>query len=233
MNRSKLCPSSILYLSACFSAILAFSSCGSYSSMQTARTTEKGTGEIGLNLFYPYGVINAIAKVADKEKKNFTVPYVQYTGKYGITENFDAGLNLSTFGQIGLEGKYQFAGDQESTFAMATGLGFNTFFFYYYDFQVPLHLSVHPVEKLGIYVTPKYIGQFVGSFGLANTYFDYAGFSGGILYGDRVKVGLDITAAFPLRKIYTIDVFPNLYNFGVGVKWKIGGTKNKKGRYRF
>ena len=120
-------------------ALLIFSilltSCGSYSSMQTARTVEKGTGEIGLNLYYPYGVINAIAQVADKEKKNFTVPYIQYTGKYGITEKLDAGINLSTFGQIGLETKYQFLGDQESMFAMATGIGFNTFFFYYYDVQ--------------------------------------------------------------------------------------------------
>ncbi|KXK17568.1 MAG: hypothetical protein UZ08_BCD001002308 [Candidatus Parvibacillus calidus] len=46
-------------------------SCGSYSSMQTAKTVETGTGEIGLNLYYPYGVINAIAQVADEDKKKF------------------------------------------------------------------------------------------------------------------------------------------------------------------
>ncbi|MBK7604631.1 MAG: hypothetical protein IPI15_13790 [Saprospiraceae bacterium] len=218
-------------------ALLIFSilltSCGSYSSMQTARTVEKGTGEIGLNLYYPYGVINAIAQVADKEKKNFTVPYIQYTGKYGITEKLDAGINLSTFGQIGLETKYQFLGDQESMFAMATGIGFNTFFFYYYDFQIPVHASIHPTDKLGIYFSPKYIGQFVSAFGLSNTYFDYAGFSGGVIYGDRVQFGIDITAAYPLRKVYSFDIFPNLYNFGVGVKWKVGGLKNKKDRFRF
>ncbi len=213
--------------------IIFFGSCGSYSSMQTARTVEAGTGEVGLGLFYPYGVINAVAQVADKEKKNFTIPYIQATGKYGIIDRLDAGINLSTFGQLGLEAKYQFFGDQESLFAAASGIGFNTFFFYYYDFQIPIHLSVHPLENLGIYATPKYIGQFINSFGLANTYFDYAGISGGIMYGDRVKIGLDITAAFPLRKIYSIDVFPNLYNFGVGVKWKIGGKGGKKSPYRF
>lgn len=208
-------------------------SCGSYSSMQTAKTVETGTGEIGLNLYYPYGVINAIAQVADEDKKNFTIPYIQATGKYGIMDRLDAGINLSTFGQIGLEAKYQFYGDQQSIFAAATGLGFNTFFFYYYDFQIPLHLSVHPLENLGIYATPKYIGQFVSAFGLANTYFDYGGISGGFIYGDRVQFCVDITAAFPLRKIYSIDVFPNLYNFGAGVKWKIGGKTNKRSPYRF
>lgn len=221
------------FLAAFCTFCLSWYGCGSYSSMQTARTVERGSGEVGLNLFLPYGIIDAIAQTADKDRTNFTVPYLQLTGKVGITEKMDVGLSLSTFGQLGLEAKYQILGDQESLFALAAGGAINTFFFTYYDFQLPVHASVHPVENLGIYITPKYIGQFVSNFGLASTYFDYTGLSTGVVYGDKVKVGGEITMAFPLGKFYRVDVFPNLYNFGVGVKWRLGSGKEKKENFRF
>ncbi|HRG44513.1 MAG TPA: hypothetical protein PKY97_08610 [Saprospiraceae bacterium] len=203
-------------------------SCGAYSTMQTARTVEEKHGEISLNLFSPRGFIDAITQVVDKDHDNyFTLPYIQVSGKYGITDQIDAGINLNTYGQMGLEGKYMLVGDHNSLFSLSPGLSFNTFFFYFYDFQIPLHASVHPLPNLGIYLTPRYIGQFVGLFGLENeSYFDYASISTGIMYGDRIKFGLDITAAFPLGKFYRVDIFPNIYNFGVGVKWTIGKSKD-------
>ncbi|MCO6461189.1 MAG: hypothetical protein J5I59_07285 [Saprospiraceae bacterium] len=228
--------SRLLFFILVSSLLILCAGCGSYSCMQTARTVDAGQGEVGIGIFYPYGVINAIAQVADKEKKNFTIPYIQVSGKYGLSNQMDIGLNLSTFGQLGIEGKYMLLGDKESLFCLATGAGINTFFFYYYDFHLPVYASIHPLPNLGIYVSPKYIGQFVSLFGLSSrSYFDYMGLSGGVMFGDRIKVGLDITAAFPLGKVYSVEVFPNLYNFGAGIKWTIGkaGESERRSNYRF
>ena len=117
-------------------------SCGAYSTMQTARTVEEKHGEISLNLFSPRGFIDAITQVVDKDHDNyFTLPYIQVSGKYGITDQIDAGINLNTYGQMGLEGKYMLVGDHNSLFSLSPGLSFNTFFFYFYEGLKELDLS--------------------------------------------------------------------------------------------
>ena len=80
-------------------------------------------------------------------------------GRYGVGDNFDIGLKLST----GLTGvvdfKYQFVGDKTTPLAMSVGPGFG--------FQggiagtsliqlhLPLHISYHPNEKSAVYLSPS------------------------------------------------------------------------------
>jgi hypothetical protein len=204
------------------------SSCGTFSGMQTGRTVEKNAVELGLSYYRPKGIFNALALKLDKENHIPRLGYLQFNAKYGITDHLDAGLNLSTYGLIGLEAKYQLLGDQESLFALSAGGSLNTFLFYYYEFQIPVYASVHPLPDLAIYVSPKYAGQFLSLLGLSSvTYNGYTGLSGGIMYGDRVKVGLDGTFMHPTRRVLGHTVFPDFYNIGIGVKWTINGGKEK------
>lgn len=215
-----------------YTALLVLSllmSCGTYSSMQTARTLDQGTIELGVAYYRPSSIINSLKFIKNETFSHFKIGYVHVNGRYGITDKLDVGFNANTYGMFGLEGKYQLIGDHESLFALSVGANINTFFLYYYEYQIPVHMSIHPIENLGIYLTPKYAGQFVSAFGLANlAYMHYGGFSGGLMYGDRIKGGIDFTAMFPLRKIYGQDVFPNLYNIGIGVRWTIGGGGENK-----
>lgn len=228
--------SKVFYFSSHFLALLVFSlffiSCGTYSSMQTGRTVEQGTGEVGVALFRPSSIINAIKiKNDDSKFTKFKLGYLHVNAKYGITDQAEIGVNLNTYCQIGVEGKYQLVGDKESLFALSVGAAVNTFFFQYYEYQLPVHMSLHPIGDLAIYFTPKYAGQFVSSLGLSSfAYMHYAGLSTGIMYGDRTKVGIEYTYMDPLRKVLGQDIFPALHNFGIGVKFTINGNDNQNYR---
>lgn len=226
---------SLLFLPIRFFLLLAgllfISSCGTFSSMQTGRTVDQGNAEIGVAYYRPSTIINALRVKDGKSATNFRLGYFHVNARYGITDRIEAGINLNTYGQIGLEGKYQLVGDKESLFALSLGATLNTFFFYYYEYQIPVHMSVHPIGDLAIYFTPKYAGQFVSALGISNiAYMHYAGFSGGIMYGDRTKVGIEYTYMDPLRKVLRQDVFPAINNYGIGVKFTIGGNRDESPR---
>lgn len=212
-----------------FMFVILLSSCGTFSGMQTGRTVEHQAVEIGLSYYRPTGIFNALNIKKKDGSKPLKLGYVQFNGKYGITDHLDAGISLNTYGLIGLEAKYQLLGDQESLFALSVGGSLNTFFFYYYELQIPVYASVHPLPELAIYVSPKYSSQFLSFLGLSGvSYNSYLGLSGGVMYGDRVKVGLDGTLMHPTKKVLGTTIFPNFYNIGVGVKWTLNSGKSRE-----
>ncbi len=185
----------LLYASCLFSAMFLFS-CASITGFQTGRTVEKGHGEFSAALnvtqtpnFNDNGMANDIPSVF--------LPVMEVGGRYGVGRNVDVGLRLSTSLNFLIDGKYQFIGDQESPFAMAVGGAFGGFMVSVansslLNFQVPLYASYHPTEKLHLYLTPRYIGQFGSVGSLSSDLLNYTGANAGILFGKKTKFGIDI-----------------------------------------
>ena len=129
-----------------------FCSCMLLSSMQTARTTDKGTFAFGGT----YGV-------ATRDGDGF--PTVEGSVRYGILDRWDAGFKIDVWGLMYLDTKLQFVGDRHSTFAASTGagLGFCDLGIddktNYYHLAAPLYLSYHPASWLGLYCNPRYVHE--------------------------------------------------------------------------
>ena len=146
-------------------------------------------------------------------------------GRYGVGENFDIGLKLST----GLTGvfdfKYQIVGDKLSPFAMAIGpgIGFQGAIAgtALVQLHFPIHMSYHPSDKLAIYASPRYISQIITGEGSAK----YIGSSLGFETGERVRFVLE-GSYFNLLNDMEIDGLGiGLFQFGGGVKFRIFGDR--------
>jgi hypothetical protein len=200
---------------------LTFSGCFSFTNFQTARTVGKDKTELGFS-------INALGFSEIDSSAFIRIPTFEFGGKYGITENIDVGVRLSNFGTFLGDFKYQFYGDKESMFAAATGisLGASMFGFSlrstsesfgFYQFDIPLHLSVHPSEVFAFYFTPRYIGLSgykAGSDGIDQLMV----FSPGIEFGKRLKVILNYNLLVPFDQVFFGD--GNISQFGIGFKFK-------------
>ena len=143
-------------------SLLLLGSCSQLSSLQTGRTLGKDEKMIGAYAT-AYGLHEDIS--SGGELGSLVLPQVGFWGQYGINDKLDVGLKVSSGANIGLLGKYQIMGDQESTWALSLGgsaeyqfagaenLVFRT--------HVPIYCSWHPQPKLSVYATPRYIFQYV------------------------------------------------------------------------
>lgn len=157
-------------------------SCKPLSSMQTARTTDKGTFAYGGT----YGVV-----ASDEE----VFPTVEGSVRYGFLDRWDAGFKIDIWGLMYLDTKLQIIGDRHSSFAASTGagLGFCDFGIKektnIYHLAAPLYFSYHPSLWLGLYCNPRYVHEimYLDNGDNPNTLKqgDYAGTSFGIRIGKR------------------------------------------------
>lgn len=154
-------------------------------------------------------------------------PFIEVSGRYGVTDKLDIGVRLNSNLNLGVSGKYQLVGDQESPFAMALGAEIATFglFLGLWNVQVPVYLSVHPSERLAIYLTPRYTYQF-STFVGAKYGLSYVGANAGIMFGERSKFGLDIG----YHNVSATEGSGNLglLQIGVGARFPIGGRGSRK-----
>ncbi|MCB0667122.1 MAG: hypothetical protein KDC80_14935 [Saprospiraceae bacterium] len=191
--------------------------CAQLSSFQTGRTSGKGNGEAGLAISAS-GITDAFET---DTRATFFVG--EAYGRYGVGENFDIGLKLST----GLTGvfdfKYQFIGDKISPFAMSIGpgIGFQGAIAEtaLVQLHLPVHMSYHPNEKLAVYASPRYIAQVITGEGSAN----YLGSSIGFESGDNVRFGLEASYFRLLNDTEVDGLGVGLFQFGGGVKFRIFG----------
>jgi hypothetical protein len=208
-----------LYLSLLAGLSFIFTGCFSFSNFQTGRTIGKNKTELGLS-------INYMGYTESNLQGSVGLPVVEFAGKYGISENVDIGIRLANFGFINADVKYQFWGDKESPFAMATGfgaggtfIGFNvgstTEGLGFYQLEVPLHMSYHPVKNFAVYLSPRYIGfgAFAGGVG---GYVNSLVFSPGIEFGNRVKIGVNYNLVLPIQDFTFAEGWIN--TFGIGFK---------------
>ncbi len=140
--------------------IVVLQSCASMSTMQTARTTEKG--EVGFG--FGGGFVQADIAQGKSDTIKIKAPFVEVGGRYGITDKLDIGAKLTLIGTAVLDGKYQFLGDHESKVAGSVGLGFGYLGIEsgnskstMYDIMTPVYFSYHPADWFSIYASPKYV----------------------------------------------------------------------------
>lgn len=200
--------------------LLGLCSCAQLGSLQTARTLEPDEIEVG-GALYAYGLIDNQQQGGDIG--SVILPYGEVFGRYGITNNFDAGLKINATGSILLDGKFQFLGGQSEPFAMAIGAGFeyqipfpnqdeNTKVF---RLHLPLYLSYHFNDDNAIYATPRFTQQNI-------TDNDNTNFIGGAIGFER-QLNSQLNGVFEAGAYNPLsdsgDEF--LYQIAIGLKWRL------------
>ena len=182
------------YLIILLGGISLFTSCASMSSMQTARTTEKGEFSTVIGL----GVASSNMLIPNIDTARLSFPELEVGVRYGITDKMDVGAKSSIIGTATADVKYQFLGDKKSVFAGSVGLGAGYFDYTInnlksqnYDLMLPLYFSYHPTDWLGVYCNPKYVFRtmispdaYSGTFNFNNSH--WYGATGGIRLGKRI-----------------------------------------------
>lgn len=195
--------------------LLILNSCAQLSSFQTGRTSGKGNGEGGIAVS-----ASGISDAFDTDSR--AVFFVgEAFARYGVGENFDIGLKLST----GLTGvfdfKYQIVGDKISPFAMSLGpgIGFSGAIAEtsLVQLHLPVHMSYHPNKRSAIYASPRFISQIVTGEGSAN----YLGSSIGFETGENVRFVLEGSYFRILNGEEVAGLGVGLFQFGGGVKFRI------------
>lgn len=145
-----------------FAFTVLLSSCAQISSLQTAKPLPKGDAVLGASIA-AYGVTGDDFIGGDLGVG--VLPHLEIFGRYGIANNFDAGLKLSSNANIAIDGKYQFLGNQNSKFAIAIGAAFE--YQYNPDLKfvnrqtLPIYFSFHPNDDFALYASPKFIHQLI------------------------------------------------------------------------
>jgi len=137
------------------------SGCAQITSLQTAKTLPKDEQIIGVSAS-AYGINQASFVGGDVGLPVY--PHVEVFGRQGFSNKFDAGLKISSSGNIAIDGKYQFLGNAESKFALASGLALEYQFVPNFETfvsrqTVPVYVSFHPNSNFAVYVVPKFMHQ--------------------------------------------------------------------------
>lgn len=217
-----------------------FSSCYTLNTHQTAKTL--GKGEMSIQM------ISGMAGIPELPDDPNNATYVglstaQVQMALGVRDNLDLGVTVG-FNKLGFLGKYQFLGNQDSKFAMASGAYLYRSFGNMFDFynitaiDVPLFISYHPVKYLSIYSNPMLTYFDVEQEGLTSIFEKpfyvtgpYKGLSSGMLFdipldwnGIHVTTSLDISWLSPLES--------NKYIFfstvGIGLRFNSGFFKGAR-----
>lgn len=200
--------------------------CVSMSTMQTARTTEKGDiaggGGIGLA-----GYDNGAVDTAGNSMGSISVPFIELYGRYGITDHLDIGAKLTIIGTFLVDGKYQLLGDAQSKTALSAGFGFGfltmkseNYINKIRDIHIPIYASYHPAEWFALYINPRYVMRMNNStnYGKKDNYTsNWWGATGGIRLGKK-------NALFAEYSYFYNSYVPNTpltqatVGFGIGIK---------------
>ena len=178
-----------------FICILLIPSCITISSYQTGRTVGKGIWEIemaGNGFIVEDEPISFIPFTPRQEEKVLLLPYGELNNYYGVTENLDLGIRLSSSLYGALTFKQQLIGGKDSPGAVAIGGSFGAFLqdgIRGWDVRLPVFFSFHPYKKLDIYMNPNYIYQFGGA--LEATQHLYGSNIGLVIRNKIVHVGFD------------------------------------------
>ncbi len=169
------------------------SGCISMSTMQTARTNDKGqfTGFIG------GGAVNSDLVLGELDTISISAPFLEVGGRYGINDKLDVGLKLAIIGTAVADAKYQFLGTKESKFAGSIGLGLGYLSIEsgdskskIFDVITPAYFSYHPTDWLSLYTSPRYVLR-INSFTTAtektgSSTSNWYGATGGLRIGRKV-----------------------------------------------
>lgn len=187
------------------------SACFQFNSLQTGRTLPKGSSTLGAA---------AAINITPPNEYTQIIPQAEVFARRGLTQNFDVGLKLSSWGSLGFDGKYQVLGDQTSNQAIAVGAAFEfwyDFFKYVASYQTAaLYYSFHPNENFAWYVTPKLIHSFESSVS-GGEFLNYSqGFSiaGNIGFQKRIRPRVSLLAEMSGLFSFENDFFVFRPNIG-------------------
>jgi hypothetical protein len=173
--------------------IMFLTGCASMSTMQTARTTEKGNVGYGFGA----GVVNSEIPLGTLDTLKISAPFLEVGARYGITDKLDVGAKITIIGTATVDVKYQFLGNKESKFASSVGLGggylsisSNDSKSKIYDAMLPIYFSYHPIDWFSLYFSPKYVFR-INSYSAANNQkglnsSHWYGATGGLRLGKKV-----------------------------------------------
>lgn len=185
-------------------------SCYTLNSHQTGKTLGKGNQSYQVL----YGLVDQPALEDDINLESNGLMLPQFLLITGITDDFDIGATLG-LNKSGFFTKYQFVGNQESKFAMSTGVngfvGLNVFtilsYQAYYSIELPLYLSYEISPDFTIYTTPS-LNYIEGSeqhiyFNQFSALLEYDFYGGAILgvsseLSDILFISLEATCQSPL-----------------------------------
>lgn len=204
------------YLLILLSLSLFFSSCYGINRLESGRTSGHGNSELTITA--------ALTKVPDDfQNSNVTrfldldIVSVDAGIKYGITETADIGFRTGFSGTF-VDLKMQLAGTQTSPFAMSSGLSFGIHSSDSWSFELPFFTSYAVNDKFELLCAPRFFFyDFIDRETPSNSAF---GLSGGFLYGERAKIGLEL-ANFNLVRT-DADRSGLLWTGSLGVKIPIG-----------
>jgi hypothetical protein len=205
-----------------FFTVILLDSCVSLSGFEEGRSLKEEQSVIQLHLNSMQ--INDFSSTGDNIFNTDFFPNLEIGYKYGFSDAFDLGLKVNTFGNIGVNSKYQIVGDQQSSFAMSLGMEFNSFAaFRLFNAHLPLYMSYYPAEKWTLNFAPRYALQFGSGFSDdVIRALQYAGGNVGILYGRKHKIGID----FGYHQLFAPDESVGMINVGIGGRFLItGGSK--------
>lgn len=128
--------------------ILSQQSCYLRSALRSGRTLPPGTSEFGGNLS---GIFSA----------HDSSPYPELYFAHGLSENMDIQAKLGAM-NLYVEGRYQFAGDQQSLWAGSIGTGASVGGYFTFEgpffsagLHIPAYFSIHPQSNWAGYFSPS------------------------------------------------------------------------------
>jgi hypothetical protein len=137
--------------------------CVSMSSIQTARTLPAETSQQSVG----GGVYNSEMTIGDNTVTT-NLPYIEYSYRRGLTENWDAGLKLTFIGAYAADTKYQIFANDQWAFSAGAGLGYMSYKISsggsdeevkFIDIMLPFYLSYDISKSWAVYLSPKYISR--------------------------------------------------------------------------
>lgn len=191
-------------------------SCASLSGLEEGRVLGENGSELIIagNLTNSPDIFDTDFSSEDIDE-SIIFPNIELSYKRGISEKLDLGIKTNTTFNTSIFAKYQFVGDEVSTFALSSGITLESILGITYSVGVPIYASYYPDENITINFAPRYTYQSIlNSEGSAG----YLGGNFGILFGSRNKFGIDIG----YYNVAVEGVSGTLINIGFGGKFRLG-----------
>jgi hypothetical protein len=200
----------------CIAGVIALSlflgGCASVTGFEEARTIGNGNHE----LMPSANAINLNNFFGDDDDIFYVNLELKY--RYGIADNVDLGMRLSSTMNFGVFTKVNIIDNPEGNFALGCGLELASTLGLSAEVHLPVYLSFYPNDNVTWNFSPRLITQ--NAFDLETvSYLSYLGANGGILLASgSSKIGLDI------GYFQNIDGRGgSLFTFGMAGKFLISG----------
>jgi hypothetical protein len=201
--------------------MMVLTGCATITGFEEGRALGKNNVEILLSASYVQSpTLNSSDQPGNNTPRHNTYPLAEVNIKMGVTNKLDIGGKLNTNANFSGFFKYQMIGDQTSRFALGSGVELSTFSGLEYAIQVPVYMTYYFSESLALNVSPRGVysvgsEKIDGNKTLLTNDNEYTFLGGniGILYGKKIKYGIDVG-------IYNVNSKDYFLIAGAGVKMK-------------